>query len=226
MAGLKIATPAINEPVDLTMLKNHMHVDTTTDDDLINVYLETVRQKVEGFLGRSLINKTYRQSFDHFPHYHGRDRMAASSDYGHYLRGHAHPLEIKLGRSPLVAVSNIEYLDLNGVLQTLMPDADFIVDYDGEPGRIFPNVTAGTYLWPATQRVPNAVRVTFTAGYGDDPDDVPALFRTAIMIYVKGLYDFRDPFLATPGAKAMEMPSHLRDLLWEDRIKDFAPTEG
>ena len=74
--------------------------------------------------------------------------------------------------------------------------------------------------------MPNAVRIHFTAGYGVITDNVPAHFKTALMIYTKGLYDFRDPLLTTPGAKPTELPSHLRDLLWEDRIKDFAPTEG
>jgi Phage gp6-like head-tail connector protein len=299
MPGLKVETPPICEPVTLQMLKDHMRVSDTLQDELIGVYLQSVRTKVEGFLGRSLINKGYVQSLDHFPHYHGHDRMQADSHSHYYLRGHRHPLEIKLARSPLMNVSKVEYLDLTGVMQTLVPriDApwqsetafllgakildsngniqevttigetnedgtsesgatvptwatslnattgpdgaltwtcrgtapvgDFIVDYHGEPGRIFPNVNVNSYFWPVnTQRVPNAVHIHFTAGYGDDPAAVPGIFKTAIMIYVKGLYDFRDPFITTPGAKPMEMPSHLRDLLWEDRIKDFSPTEG
>jgi hypothetical protein len=297
MAGLKVVKAAANEPVTLQMLKDHMHVTDSNTDDLIGVYLAAARQKLEGFLGRSLINKGYRQSFDYFPHYHGHNRMAADSHNGYYLRGHKHPLEIKLGRSPLIAVSNVQYLDLKGVLQTMLPrvdapweantiyavgnqivdangniqevatgeeegggdsshsgDAiptwgthvgdtvpdgeitwtckgaapagDFIVDTNGEPGRIFPNVNANNYCWPITQQVPNAVRVHFTAGYGDDAESIDGIFKVPLMIYTKGLFDQRDPLLTTPGAAPQELPSHLRDLLWEHRIKDFNPTEG
>jgi hypothetical protein len=299
MPGLKVEIAPVAEPVDLDMLKNHMHVDVTTDDEIIGVYLQSVRTKVEGFLGRSLITKGYVQSFDHFPRAHGHNEHGSDGrgNQSFYRGHHRHHLEIKLGRSPLVAVSRVEYLDPNGVLQTMLPridmpwdggvefllgqkiidlngniqevtevsDADedgssqsgdtvptwptssgdtvddggltwtcrgpapvgdFIVDCRSEPGRIYPNINTNNYFWPYTQRVPNAVRVHFTAGYGDDPASIPGIFRTAIMIYVKGLYDFRDPFLTSPGAKPQEMPSHLRDMLWEDRILDFNPTEG
>jgi hypothetical protein len=277
------------------MFKAHAHISTTDDDTIIGTYLDAARVKVEGFLGRSLINKVYVQTFDHFPRQHHHDGAHHGGER-HYDRPVRH-LEIKLGRSPLVNVLRIEYLDTSGVLQTMLPrvDAvwqkdtiyivgnqivdpngniqevdsgeeqgggdpnhsgddeptwgtgvgdlvddgeikwrckgpapvgDFIVDTNSEPGRIYPNINTNSYFWPFTQRVPNAVRIYFTAGYGVNPDDVPSHFKTALMIYTKGLYDFRDPLLTTPGAKPTELPSHLRDLLWEDRIKDFAPTEG
>ena len=295
MPGLRIELDPVEEPVTLTMLKNHMHESTTDNDDLIAIYLSAARVKIEGFLGRSLINKGYVQTFDHFPRRNHEDGGSFGHDPG---RRHYRHLEIKLGRAPLVAVSRVEYLDLNGTLQTMLPridtpwaadtiytvgqqildsngnvqevatgeeeggedsshsgsvvptwgtstsdppvadgeitwkfiragtPGDFIVDTNGEPGRIYPNVNINNYFWPYTQRVPNAVRIHFTAGYGVITDNVPAHFKTALMIYTKGLYDFRDPLLTTPGAKPTELPSHLRDLLWEDRIKDFAPTEG
>jgi hypothetical protein len=273
--------------VPLEVVKNHMRVDTADDDALITIYLKAATKKVEGFLGRSLVNQGFVQSFDYFPH--------LRHDSGHSRRHH--PLQIKLARSPLAQVSRIEYLDLTGALQTMVPRVDkkwqastivivgnqildpngniqevatgeeeggedptttgtdepewgtdlgdsvpdgevtweckgpapagdFIVDTNSEPGRIYPNVNTNNYCWPATQRVPNAVQVYFTAGYGVNADAVPSIFKTPLMIYTKGLYDFRDPLLTTPGSAPQELPSHLRDLLWEDRIKDFAPTEG
>jgi len=296
MPGLRIVsrTDTNSLPVTLTTFKDHAHISTNDDDVIINTYLDAARIKVEGFLGRSLINKVYVQTFDHFPRHHHHD----GTHHEHFHRDRpSRALEIKLGRSPLVNVLRIEYLDLSGAIQTMLPRVDnvwqadtiyivgnqivdpngniqevdsgeeqgggdpshsgddeptwptdidltvadgeitwrckgpapvgdFIIDTNSEPGRIYPNINKNNYFWPFTQRVPNAVRVYFTAGYGVNPDDVPGHFQTALMIYAKGLYDFRDPLLTTPGAKPTELPSHLRDLLWEDRIQDFNPTEG
>jgi len=284
MPGLKVITPAATLAVPLQVAKNHMKIDTTVDDDLITMYLTAATDKIEGFLGRSLVNKSFVQALDYFPH------------RGHHHSGR-HPLEIKISRSPLAQVSKVEYFDLTGTLQTMVPKVDaswssstvyivgfqildpngniqevatgeeegggdpsssgeteptwpttpgdtvddgeiswkcigpapagdFLVDTNSEPGRIYPNVNRGSYCWPLAQRIPNAVRIYFIAGYGVNADAVPAIFKTPLLIYTKGLYDFRDPLLTTPGAKPTELPSHLRDLLWEHRIKDFNPTEG
>ena len=295
MPGLRVITPAATTPVPLQMAKNHMKIDTTVDDDLITLYLESATEKVEGFLSRSLVNKDFAQFLDHFPRSHGHHDSHGHQGV-HNSRRH-HPLQIKLARSPLAKVDRIEYLDLNGTLQTMVPrvdepwradttyivgqqildpngniqevatgeeegggDAshsggneptwgtnpgdlvddgeisweckgpaplgDFLVDTNSEPGRIFPNVNRNNYFWPYTQPVPNAVRIYFTAGYGVNADAVPSIFKTPLLIYTKGLYDFRDPLVTTPGSAPQELPSHLRDLLWEHRIKDFNPTEG
>jgi hypothetical protein len=293
MPGLRVIKAAANDPVPLDVVKNHMKVTFANDDALIEMYLEAATEKVEGFLGRSLITKTYVLSLDHFPHLH----HGHGSYSGHHGYSRHHPLQIKLPRSPLARVQRIEYLDPQGVRQTMLPridqpwrsdtiyvlgaqildpngkiqevtgdeeegggdsafsggsiptfgttpgdtvndgeiqwtcmgpapPGDFLVDTNGEPGRIYPNINTNNYCWPITQRVPNAVQIPFVAGYGDNADAVPAIFKTPLMIYVKGLYDFRDPLLTTPGSAPQELPSHLRDLLWEHRIKDFAPTEG
>jgi hypothetical protein len=299
MPGFRIETPATVDPVSLQVVKQHLRVNIDNDDELIGIYLRAATRKVEGFLGRSLINKLYLQTLDRFPHAH-HDGMHAgfytSAGFSgrHGQHGRPHPLQIKLLRSPLVSATKIEYYDTNGVLQTLRPKVtadlweantaydigemildsngnvqtvtditevdtpgsnlsgaaaptwstvlntttvdngltwtafqvpayagDFQVDTHSEPGRILPNVNQP---WPYTLfDVPNSVRTFFTAGYGTDGLNIPDHFKTAILIYTAGLYEFREPVSELP---LKEIPSHLRDLLWEDRIKDFAPTEG
>jgi len=120
LPGLRIVsrTDTNSLPVTLDTFKNHARISTTDDDTLINGYLDSARIKVEGFLGRSLINKVYVQSHDYFPHHHHNG--------SHYGNDHSHhrsirALEMKLGRSPLVNVLRIEYLDLSGVWQTMLP---------------------------------------------------------------------------------------------------------
>jgi uncharacterized phiE125 gp8 family phage protein len=90
--------------------------------------------------------------------------------------------EIVLPRPPLVSVSQVVYVDTNGVEQTLTGSpAQFEIEAPRGPtapkGRIWPLYGQ---RWPATRCQPNAVRVHFTAGYplvgspavADVPDDI------------------------------------------------------
>jgi hypothetical protein len=70
-------------------------------------------------------------------------------------------MEIILPRGPVITVDSIQYIDGTGTPQTLDPTLYF-VDNMSEPCRILPAYGRG---WPATQWVPNAVTIKFTAGY-------------------------------------------------------------
>jgi len=100
------------------------------------------------------------------------------------------------------------------------PDADFIVDSVNEPGRIF---TLPGATWPPSLYTPNAVRIHFTAGSGDDDSAVPARAKVAIMQLVAGWYENREP-ASSPELK--KIPYHLERLLWSLRVLDLAPTQG
>jgi hypothetical protein len=97
---------------------------------------------------------------------------------------------------------------------------DFIVDRYSQPGRIYP--LAGQ-RWPYTLTVPNAVAIRFRAGYGDDGENVPDNFKVAIMLYTANLYENREP---VSSVDLREIPNHLKSLISQDRIIDFAPTGG
>lgn len=96
----------------------------------------------------------------------------------------------------------------------------FIVDTANEPGRVFPGGPGNS--WPSVLPVPNAVHVHFTAGYGSTAASVPAHFRTAILLLVSDCCENRTPVSDDPET----LPRHVRQLLWIDRVMDFAPTRG
>jgi hypothetical protein len=98
--------------------------------------------------------------------------------------------------------------------------SDFVQDRDNAPPRLFPKPGG---VWPAALYIPNAVRIHFTAGYGTEYDDVPQDYRLAVMILTTGYYEFREPVSAL-GLK--EIPWGVKNLLWNDRVVDFAPTRG
>ena len=101
---------------------------------------------------------------------------------------------LRLPRPPLQSVTSVKYIDADGNQQTWAQDATgYTVDTpSGETcskGRIYPSYGVD---WPALRGQPNAVEVEFVAGYGDDPEDVPARLREAMKRYVGELYERRE----------------------------------
>ena len=98
------------------------------------------------------------------------------------------------------------------------PDGDFLLDTDSEPSRIHP--LYGN-IWPATLRIPNAVNVYFTAGYGNDGAAAPANQKVAMLSLVSNWYENREPLT---GDNLKVIPYHLQRLIWSESVDDFAPT--
>lgn len=85
---------------------------------------------------------------------------------------------------PGVQTVTIAYLDANNVEQTLGQN-DFFIGCDGVV-HFLPETG-----WPASYARPDAVRITFTAGYGATPDKVPAPIRAAVLFKLGDLFNQR-----------------------------------
>ena len=120
--------------------------------------------------------------------------MAARQDAEHYTRRalitqtwaltlDTWPSVIELPMPPLQSVSSVTYISGGNTLT--MPSAGYRVVSDGVFGRIKP-----VDGWPDADSIPNAITVTFVAGY--DPARVPDGVRTAILLHVEIMVD-RDP---------------------------------
>ena len=107
--------------------------------------------------------------------------------------------------------------DLTWTNQGTAPAGDFIYDSDSEPPRIYP--TYGTF-WPQTLRVPNAVQIFFTAGYGDDAANAPATLKVAVLQASGASYVQRE---AVTVDQLREFEWYER-LIWSERVIDYAPT--
>lgn len=113
---------------------------------------------------------------------------------------------LELPRPPLLEVVSVQYIDLAGVLQTL-DDSAYDVDAPRGPrcarGRIAP--VYGT-TWPSTRAQLNAVRITFRAGYGSAPTDVPTLLRQAMLMDVATLFEHRENLVIGTKNIVAELP--------------------
>lgn len=176
--SLVLVTAPTVEPLELSEAEAHLRVDDGTETALISTLIAAARDYAESQTGRALLEQTWRYTADAFPHCNG---------------------VIKLRRAPLIAVTSIQYVDTNGVTQTLTSN-QYLVNADAPLGEISP---AYGVSWPATRPQPAAVTVTFTAGYAD-PDSVPASIKAAMLLTVGELYENRE---ASVDAAVRENPA-------------------
>lgn len=178
--ALVVTTAPIAEPLSVSECKAHLRIEHSEEDTLIESYLKAARQYVEAALNRSLINTTWKETWDCFP------------------------AIMRPSLAKVQSVTSIQYVDVDGTLQTLA-SSRYQTDLDGEPARIWP---AYTDYWPASRSDLNAVRLTYVVGYGASPTSVPECLKTAIRLLVGHWYENREPIvtgtIATPLGLTIE----------------------
>jgi uncharacterized phiE125 gp8 family phage protein len=188
-----LVSPPEIEPIDLYDVRAHLRVTHNEEDELLNALITAARVTVETITRRSLITQQWRLSLDAFPA--GR--------------------VIKLPHTPVREVTAVEYYDQEGNLQALDPDKYWLDDLSAparlmlKEGETFPDVEQGR---------PNAVEITYFAGYGDDPADVPAPVRHAIKLVVAHLYE--NPDIVSAG-QLFTIPMSCDYLLSPYRVITF-----
>jgi len=155
------------EPISLSDAKDHLRVDITTDDALIEGYIAAAREYAENVTRRALITQTLEYVLDGWPS----------------------GVEIQLPRPPLQSVTSVKYVDDDDVEHTFAP-SNYHAVTAGQPGRI---VLGEDSSWPTDDLRPGgAITIRFVAGYGNDPEDVPRLIRQAMMMMIGLLYENRE----------------------------------
>lgn len=138
MPARRTAGPAA-EPITLGQAKLHLRVDLNDDDALITALITAVREQCERRTRRTLVDSTW------------------------VWTGPAFAAAIALPWGPLRSVTHVRYLDEANQEQTV-PGASYVVDQHGTPPRV---LLASGATWPATKAdAPDAVRITYQAGYG------------------------------------------------------------
>ena len=159
----RLITAPTEMAVSLADAKLNLRIesDDTSLDALIAAWIEGITGHAEHYMGRAIINQTWRVTLDRFPD------------------------AVKLTMPPLVSVSHLKYYDLDNVQQTLDPQ-DYTVDSESEPGYIVP---APDVTWPDAYDKINAVEVQFVCGYGVDSDSTPASIKTYILARLVEQFD-------------------------------------
>jgi uncharacterized phiE125 gp8 family phage protein len=159
-----VTGPAV-EPVTYAELADWLRL-PTVDDRAVVVALETAgRMYVEQVTRYTLITTTFALHLDWFPE------------------------AIILPARPVQAVTSITYIDPSGTTQTLDPSR-YLLDAQGPRPIVIPPL--GSFFPVPKVQQPNAVTVTFTAGFGDSPAQVPEPYKLAIKIWVATNYNQRE----------------------------------
>lgn len=159
----KVITPPASEPVTLSEAKLHLRVDHSDEDTLISALISAAREQAESETGCAIGSQTREIALDEFP-----DAFK--------LEGH-----------PVISVTSIKYLDESGVEQTLNP-TDYSLDNYNAPGYVTVGYGKG---WPATQAVPNAVKIRYVCGFTTVPESIKAWIK----LHVGTMYAQRESFV-------------------------------
>lgn len=162
--GLVLKTAPAESPVTLIEAKAHLNILSDIDDAYIEALIGVATAQAEDITSRQLMVAEYEMTMDILP-----DRF-------------------ELKKPPLVSVSKIEYIPDGAEAYTLMDPALYVVDGTVEPAVV---IKRRDVSYPAISWMPNAVRVTYTAGYAD-AESVPKPIKQWILIRVSTMYEHRE----------------------------------
>jgi uncharacterized phiE125 gp8 family phage protein len=163
MIPIFVSGPAV-EPITLAEMKAYLRVDDNdaAQDDLISGLIKAARLMVEAASRRILIEQSWRVVLDRWP----RDGA------------------ILLPLAPLIVVDAIRISDAGGTASDL-PDDAFAVDVLSDPPRI--DVPGA----PESGKPRHGISIELRAGYGTQPEAVPATLKLAIRILVAHWFENR-----------------------------------
>jgi len=172
------AAPTV-EPVSLVEAKDHLRVDVTDDDAVVQNKLMAARDYVERWTGLSLCQQTWKLYLDRFP----------PADRWESWPWRAAPNTVLLPRWPIQSITSIQWTDLNGNVTTIS-SSDYLVDVVSRPARIVP---ATGKSWPSTPALAaqNGVVVTFVAGAAN-PGTIPPSLVQATLLILGDYYENRE----------------------------------
>ena len=188
---------AVTDLVSLALLKAHLRLSGTAEDDLLAVYLGAAVDLAERATGRALLD---------------RDRTEKFSSWLDAL---------VLPWAPVLSVSGITYLDSDGDSQTFTAYTVAGLNQNESRGRIIPTPSAslpGLYQ----EGQPGQITVSYVAGYttssGSVATTVPQGLRLAIMFLAAQMYEQRLP---SADVEHFEVPYTLGLLLGTFKLPSF-----
>jgi uncharacterized phiE125 gp8 family phage protein len=184
MALVMTAAPAA-EPISLAEAKAHLRIDADDEDALLASLITAARSFIERTLSLALVSESWSL----------------------YLDGWPRSGTIVLPLHPVQAVTAVRVYAPDDT-PTVVDSQSYDVDALSEPGRLVLSAGAAQ-LTPA--RLLNAFEVAFTAGYGDEAEDVPEPIRHALKLLVAHWFEHREPVVL--GVASQEVPATVAGLL-------------
>ncbi|HEV7293494.1 MAG TPA: head-tail connector protein [Devosia sp.] len=190
----RIAAPA-KLPITLEAAKGWMRVDYNDEDALITSLIEAAVDRLDGptgLLNRALIEQEWVAHFDRFPT----------------------SLKIPLPRCREIV--EVAYVAPDGVAAVL-DVADYqVVGLHTDMSRI---QSIPTQTWPGVARGwPDAVSIRFKAGFGPEPEDVPASIRHALLEMVATGFENREGIAVGERVSMQVLPLTARSVVSDWKV--------
>jgi uncharacterized phiE125 gp8 family phage protein len=193
--GLSRIAGEVVEPITLADAKLHLRVDGDTDDDLIGSMITSARTSCERRMQRSVVQQSWALTQSCFgrPWLDHRERewqQLTNPDWYRTVCRGSHD-SIVLSNPPIQSVSSVAYLSESYERVTLDP-ATYRLAVVSETLAMLRPVGVP---WPRAAREPDAVIVTYLAGYAE-PDQIPGPVLSWIKLRIGSLYASREDFIA------------------------------
>lgn len=173
------------EPVSLAEAKAHLRIDTDDEDGLLASLITSARLHIEAHLNVVLLNQSWSVYFDSWP------------DDG----------VVVLPMAPLVSVNAVSIRSEQGDA-TIISDNNYYADISGRTPRL---VRSRTGVWPPPKRKAGGIEITLTAGYGEEPEEVPQNIRQAILLLTAHWFENRE--LVSLSDRFVDVPAAVFALL-------------
>lgn len=167
LAPVRTADPA--PLIGLDEARRHLRIDDVNSNQVIAHLIGAAAAHLDGhagILGRALVTQTWRQDIGCFP---GVDI-------------------IRLPLRPVQSITHVKYSDDDDAEQTLATSV-YGGPYTDALGPFIQRRTGQS--WPSTYDRPDAVRVTFVAGYGTAAE-VPAAIRQSALLLIAHWFENRE----------------------------------
>lgn len=183
----KVTSGPASEPLTASDVKAWLKVSGNDEDAIITLLISAARESAEKYLRMALITQTITEKFSRF------------EDYG-----------LRLSVSPLISVTQVQYIQPGGSLTTLSNSIYDLLD-ETKPPLVYRKYGQS---FPTVEPSPEAVQVTYTAGFGATGASTPTPIKLAMLLMIADWFDNRTDAVRT-------MPTASRILLDQFRVNYF-----
>lgn len=183
MIVVRTAAPAV-DLIPLADMKGHLRILHSDEDAEVTAYTKAACQAVEDRVGKALIEQTWQAS---------AGPLAGTAAF-------------RFPVVPFIDLVSISYFDRDNASQ-ILATSDVTVFAEEDRAWMVPLIGEA---WPAMYQRPDAVTVTWKAGYGAAGTDVPANIVQAARLLAGHFYQYRD--------EAAEVPPSVEALIGLSRV--------
>lgn len=208
--SLELVTPATLDPVTVDEMKAHARLDEVGEGaEFMSAMISAATAAVQEYTRRALLTETWRLTLDRWP-------GSATDDWWTGVRdgiwAQYEGSSVLIRKAPFVAVSSVKTVAEDGTETTWSSDNWYATTESGF-GRLAKRTGQTWPLIVTPVRQVGGIRITFTAGYGAEPQSVPSPIRHAIKMLAAHYYENRE----LAGSSA-ELPLTVSSLISKYRV--------